>query len=66
MFIFDWGGWAKNIMNNLIGFEMESNFLNHPPFYKRKPIKKLTTVQKIIAYRFIKNYQDATTISNSK
>lgn len=66
MFIFDWGGWAENIMNNLIGFVMENNFLNHPPFYKRKPIKGLTTVQKIIAYRFIKNYQDATTISNSK
>ncbi len=66
MFIFDWGGWAEDIMNNLIGFEIENNISNHPPFYKTKPIKELTTVQKIIVYRFIKNYQDAETISNSE
>jgi len=68
MFIFDWGGWAEDIMNNLIGFEIENNISNHTPFYQRKPnpLKELTTIQKIITYRFIKNYQDAKTISDSK
>lgn len=55
-------GWAYIIMDDLDGVT------NHTPFYQRKPnpLKEMTSVQKIITYRFIKNYQDAKTISDSK
>lgn len=58
VYYYDWNA----LLNEFIHLQQRqrNGVVSITPFYNRKPRCKLTTVQKIIVYRFIKNYQNAT------